>query len=109
VAHNLLWGQFERPGQHDLVVLCAQGSLASLYVFWGGDVGRLEELPFGGAGDTITAGTADDILGHAAPNARIDEAMPQRIDHEAIEVGTEKGSIYYYRYQDRWFAATGAD
>ena len=110
LSHNLVWGRFEKPGQRDLAVLCAKDSAATLYVFWAGDVERLEALPFGRAGRDMRLGAPADIEGHAAPNARIDEGTPPSVDHDAIEVAAgECCSTYYYRYNGRWFTAAGAD
>jgi hypothetical protein len=108
--HNLLWGEFERRGQRDLLVLCARDSDARAYIFWNAVAERVAMLPFGGAGDTITIGTAPDIERHADPDARLDATMPRALDHDAIEVGCcECCSSFFYLHQGRWFVAPGAD
>lgn len=109
-AHNLVWGEFDHRGQRDLVVLCAHEGSANAYIFWAGDVGRLELLPFGQPGHTLTIGTAEGIEAHAEADARTAPDMPAAIDHDAIEDGCcECCSSYYYRHRGRWYRAAGAD
>lgn len=108
--HNVLWGEFDHRGQRDLVVLCVHGDSAKAYVFWDRDVSRVEKLPFGNVGYTLSLGTSEGIEAHAAPNARVKAGMPLTVEHDAIEVGCcECCSEYYYRYRGQWFRAPGAD
>ena len=121
--HNVISGEFERPGQTDWAVLCSIKGTSSLLVFWDGRAADVEQVPGGtvpdevylqgvgggrfGFGRLIQAVGRDVILRYLADNTG-EESSP--IDHQGInDAFLEKGSTVHYRSGGQWLRLPGAD
>jgi hypothetical protein len=109
--HNVIRGQFARPGQTDWAVLCSVHRVSSILVYWNGseknpaeldrgdDQGRLQHLGNGviGYSRQIAAVGAKGILAYYAAFGGM---KPPPIDHLGIEdafVGKASEILYYFR------------
>ena len=111
---NVIRGEFARPGQTDWAALCYCKGFLALYVFWKGSevdvavVGRRQfpaALPV--AFETAIAPVnrkyiSDHHRAYGGPK-------PPPIDHQGIESGGEKASMFLYYYQSKWLTLQGAD
>jgi hypothetical protein len=106
--HNIIWGEFERPGQRDLCVQCATAAGVTVYVYWGGEAARVERVPVVGRG--LTVADPDAIRDLLDPSAPLADDMPRIIDHDGIEAAVgECCSAIFYKHQGRWYSHPGAD
>jgi len=118
--HNVVHGQFARPGQIDWAVLCSRRDTSTILVFWRGaadsvaelapaaDRNYLQEMPEGIV-YSRGLGVADAryIRQHYA---RYGGPSPPPLDHDGIDDGFEgKASEVHYSYRGRWLTLTGAD
>jgi hypothetical protein len=103
------WGEFERPGQRDVAVLCVHADHSSnVYMFWNADPARMETMPI--SGSFVAKVDLEEL------RSRIDSALPRQPDmpaavtHDGLEVGCcECCSGLYYRHEGKWFSLPGAD
>jgi len=119
--HNVIHGEFARPGQTDWAVLCSTGRVSSILVFWNGsptnpaeisktkDMDRLQ----GWGGEKIVYSWVimptgrKSIMEHY--NAYGGE-KPPAIDHQGIDDAFYgKASVIQYFYHGKWLHLTGAD
>jgi hypothetical protein len=119
--HNVIRGQFAKPGQSDWAVLCSVDGISSILVFWNGaaknpavlstgkDIDRLQ----GWVGDTIVYSCAlspqgkDYILEHYKAYGG---PKPPPVDHQGIDDAFYgKASVVRYFYKGQWLELTGAD
>ena len=119
--HNVIRGEFAKPGQTDWAVLCSINRVSSILVYWNGseknpaeigkgeDQGRLQTL----GGSTIGYSRllspvgAKSILAYYAD---FGGTKPPPIDHLGIEdafVG--KASVIHYYSAGKWLRLQGAD
>jgi hypothetical protein len=120
--HNVIKGEFSKPGQTDWAVVCSIGRVSSVLVFWNGseanpaelakrkDLDRLQSW----AGDKIVFSSAiapvgrEYILEHY--KAYGGETPPAMIEHQGInDVDYGKASEVLYFYRGKWLHLTGAD
>jgi hypothetical protein len=111
--HNVIEGEFARPGQTDWAVLCSSRGFISLLVFWNGSERKPTQLwtsPEGG-GSQIFAGfirpVGEELImrhyrAYGGPK-------PPPIGHEGIESGGESASVVFYCYRGKWLRLQGAD
>lgn len=119
--HNVIKGEFSKPGQADWAALCSAGGVSSVLVFWNGsetnpaeiakrnDVDRLQS--WGGNRIVYSSAIAPVgrgyILGHYRAYGG---EKPPAIDHEGInDLFYGKASEVLYFYRGRWLHLTGAD
>lgn len=110
--HNVIRGQFARPGQTDWAVLCSVGPVSTILVFWSGsernpaalaaipDADRLYSREIRAVGRQFIL---QHFQAHGGPK-------PPPIDHQAIDdafVG--KASVVFYWHRGKWLELTGAD
>ncbi len=118
--HNVVHGQFARPGQTDWAVLCSRNDTSTILVFWRGaadsvaelakaaDRNYLQGMPEGivysrGLGVADTTDIRRLYSSYGGPE-------PPPLDHDGIDDGFEgKASEVHYWYRDHWIELTGAD
>jgi hypothetical protein len=119
--HNVIKGEFSKPGQTDWAVLCSVGRVSSVLVFWNGsetnpaeiagrnDVDRLQ----GWGGDKIIYSSAITPVGRGyilEHYKAYGGEKPPAIDHEGInDLFYGKASEVLYFYRGKWLHLTGAD
>lgn len=119
--HNVIRGEFARPGQTDWAVLCSINRVSSILVYWnaseknpaeidtGDDQSRLQYLGAGviGYSRVIAPVGAKGISVH---NADFPGARQPPIDHLGIEdIFVEKASEIRYYSGGEWIRLQGAD
>ena len=132
--HNVVRGEFARPGQTDWAVLCSVNQtsrlssfwtdphyVSSILVFWSGseknpaEVAPMEDRNY-------LQGISADQIGFSRGIRPVGKefimrhyrayggATPPPIDHQGIDDAfIEKGSVTWYFYQGNWLKLTGAD
>lgn len=118
--HNVIKGEFEKPGQKDWAVLCSRNYSSSILIFWGGQVSCPSEILSSpdrswlqntgeGIGYSRVIATVDlkFIFKHIVPN---EESSPAPITHQGINQSfVGKGSTVQYCVQGKWIELPGAD
>ncbi|HXI24759.1 MAG TPA: hypothetical protein VNG71_12925, partial [Pyrinomonadaceae bacterium] len=120
--HNVIKGNFKRPGQTDWAVLCSRQRTSSIMTFWGGSAESFSEIAkisddvflqtIDGRGTigffrAISPASKTYILQHYR---EYHGPKPPPLNHQGIEDGfLEKGSTIYYHYRGRWRELQGAD
>jgi hypothetical protein len=117
--HNVVSGEFARPGQKDWAVLCSRAGHSTLLVFWGAMADSVAELA--SAPDLISL-QGDGKIGFSRRISVVGREYildhyreyggpkPPPIDHDGIDdafVG--KASVVRYYYKGEWLTLTGAD
>ena len=119
--HNVIKGEFARPGQTDWAILCSIGGVSSILVYWNGaaanpaQLAEMEDFGF------LQASGAEGII-YSRAIAPVDRAYilqhyqwyggtkPPPLDHQGIDDAfVEKGSVVFYFYGGKWLQLTGAD
>ena len=119
--HNVIRGEFARPGQTDWAALCSINRVSKILVYWGGSENKPAEI--GGTEDKGFLQTlGDGVIGYSrliapvggksilAYYAEFGGPKPPPIDHQGIEdafVG--KASVIRYFYGGNWLTLQGAD
>ena len=121
--HNVISGQFRRPGQTDWAIVCSIDRISSILVFWNGSAADVENLNGDRRPDRdylqdigdhrlgfswlISAVGKKYILDHYAWHGGPE---PPRIDHEGINSAfVGKASTILYWYKGEWLHLQGAD
>ena len=119
--HNVIKGQFAKPGQTDWAVLCSVGGSSSILVFWNGseknpaDLAKMEDRNYlqGITTDEIRysrgirAAGGDFIIRHYKAYGG---PTPPPIDHDGIDDAyIEKASVTHYYEHGKWLRFIGAD
>ena len=119
--HNVIKGEFAKPGQTDWAVLCSVKGVSSILVFWNGSerspaaIASLEDRGFlqGITADEIGYSRGirsvgkDFIMGHYQAYGG---PLPPPIDHQGIDDAfIEKASATWYFHGGKWLKLTGAD
>lgn len=119
--HNVIRGEFARPGQIDWAALCSKEGKSSIVVFWGkrsacpAELAPADDKGFlqGIGGDRIgysrllSAVGRDFILQHYQAYGG---PKPPPINHTGIDDAfAEKASTVLYCYQGKWLTLTGSD
>ena len=120
-AHNVVKGEFAKPGQTDWAVLCSVKGVSTILVFWNGaadhpaEIARLEDRIFlqGISPDKIAYSRQIAPVGRDFIKRHYDGyggPKPPPIDHQGIDDAyVEKASSVWYFYRARWLKLTGAD
>ena len=119
--HNVINGEFAKPGQMDWAVLCSVNGISRILVFWSGsgknpsEIALLEDRVFlqslGGARIGYSRGISpvgrDFIMRHYQAYGG---PTPPPIDHQGIDDAfIEKASVTWYFHGGKWWKLTGAD
>lgn len=123
-SHNVISGQFRRPGQTDWAIVCSINRASSILIFWNGSAADVENLNEGEGGPD-----RDYLQGMGDPRLRYNWLIsavgkkyildhyswyggpkPPPIDHEGIDSAfAGKGSTILYWYKGEWLHLQGAD
>jgi hypothetical protein len=119
--HNVIKGEFAKPGQTDWAVLCSVGGVSSILVFWNGSMANPAQIGEMKDFDSLQDSGADGIT-YSRAVAPVDRAYilqhyqayggtkPPPLDHHGInDEFVEKGSIVLYFYRGKWLQLMGAD
>ena len=120
--NNVIQGEFTRPGQQDVAVVCSDGERSRILVFWGGpsscpsELAEEEERRFlyqtgpGGKWEYYRSLAPVD-LGYIVDHYEAyGGTTPPPINHEGInDAFEEKASVVHYCYEGKWLELTGAD
>jgi len=119
--HNVVNGSFERRGQTDWAVVCSNGDVSRILVFWGASAARVAELESSQDRDWLQSG-ADGRIEYSRKIEPVGQQYiiqhyeayggekPPPIDHEGINnIFEGKASVVLYFYQGKWLKLTGAD
>ena len=117
--HNVIRGEFEKPGQHDWAVLCLQKNTSIIFVYWNGSVKSPAQLA--PVDETITSSKNGyyrilQVVGEKFIRSHYDAAasemdpLPTVLNHDAIDDGIfEKGSSVHYFLNGKWLNLAGSD
>jgi hypothetical protein len=119
--HNVIKGEFAKPGQLDWAVLCSVERVSSILVFWDGselepaeiektkDIDRLQSW----GGDKIVYSREITAIGEKQIleyYRAFGGEKPPPIDHPGIDDAFfGKASVVRYFYRGKWLHLTGAD
>ena len=119
--HNVVEGEFARPGQTDWAVLCSVNRVSSILVFFNGSEKNVHEIARTEDRNYLQ-GIAADRIGFSRGIRPVGKEFimrhyrayggttPPPIDHQGIDDAfIEKGSVTWYFYQGNWLKLTGAD
>ncbi len=119
--HNIIKGEFSKPGQTDWAILCSIGGVSSILVFWNGSTANPAQIAKMKDIDRLQDSGADGIT-YGRAIAPVDRAYilqhhqayggtnPPPLDHKGInDAFAEKGSVVLYFYRGKWLQLTGAD
>lgn len=119
--HNVVRGEFAKPGQTDWAVLCSINRVSTILMFWNGsgkdpaEIARMADI------DRLQGITADQI-GYSRGISAVGKTFimdhyrayggpePPLIDHRGIDDAfIEKASVTLYYHSGKWLRLTGAD
>jgi hypothetical protein len=119
--HNVIKGEFAKPGQTDWAVLCSVKGTSSILIFWDGS--EINPAQIESQDDKYRLqGDAENKMVYSRAIEPVDKSYimkhyaayggpkPPPIDHQGIDdefVG--KASVVWYFYQGKWLHLTGAD
>jgi hypothetical protein len=119
--HNVIKGEFAKPGQTDWAVLCSVNGVSTILVFWNGsennpaaiapagDLNYLQGITETEIGYSrgISAVGKDFIMHHYQASGG---PVPPPIDHQGIDDAfIEKASVTWYFHAGKWMTLSGAD
>jgi hypothetical protein len=119
--HNVIRGQFAKPGQTDWAVLCSVNGVSAILVFWNASEKNPAEIARqadrdrlqGAGGDTIVYSRAISAVGKSfilEHYRAYGGPQPPPLDHQGIDDAfVEKASVVLYFHQGKWLELTGAD
>ena len=119
--HNVIKGEFAKPGQTDWAVLCSIGRVSSILVFWNGSETNVAEVEKakdfdrlqGWGGDKIVYDWAISSVGKEFIMDRykgFGGEKPPPIDHQGInDAMVGKASVVLYFYKGKWLRLSGDD
>lgn len=119
--HNVIQGEFAKPGQTDWAVLCSTGRVTSILVFWNGSALNPVEIAKANDLDRLQGWGGEKIV-YDWVISPVDRKFimqhytayggekPPPIDHQGVEDAIYgKGSSVLYFYRGKWLHLTGAD
>jgi len=119
--HNVIRGEFAKPGQTDWAVLCSVKGVSSILVFWNSseknpaEIARMEDRIFlqGITAEGVGLSRAIDPVGKDFITRHYDAyggPKPPPINHQGVNDSfVEKASEVWYFYAGKWLKLTGAD
>jgi len=119
--HNVIRGEFAKPGQTDWAVLCSVKGVSTIVVFWNGSERNPAEI--GGMEDrNFLQGITASEIGYSRGISPVGKDFivrhynayggpkPPPIDHQGIDDAfIEKTSVVWYFHNGQWLKLTGAD
>ena len=121
--HNVIHGEFRRPGQHDWAVLCSKSGSSTILVYWAGSPSDVEALADPSSDTRWMQYIVDDRVGFSRLIASVAKSgiiagyeayregpKPPPIDHNGIsDAFAEKASTVFYWYDGEWLRLAGSD
>lgn len=119
--HNVIQGEFAKPGQTDWAVLCSIGRVSSILVFWNGSAVNPAEIAKRKDVDRLQGWGGEKIVysWKIAPIGRkqimdyyngFGGEKPPPMDHQGVDDQfCGKASVVLYFYHGKWLHLTGAD
>ena len=119
--HNVVRGEFVKPGQTDWAVLCSRGGASTILVFWNGsgtapaEIAKAEDRNYLqgitpsqiGFSRGIRAVGREFIMRHYQAYGG---PAPPTVEHQGIDDAfIEKASVTHYFHNGKWLQLTGAD
>jgi hypothetical protein len=119
--HNVIKGEFSKPGQTDWAVLCSVNRVSSILTFWNGSETNPSEIATRPDAYSVQ-GWTDNKMVYSRRITPVGQGYimehynayggekPPPMDHQGIDdafVG--KGSEVLYFYQGKWLHLSGAD
>jgi hypothetical protein len=119
--HNVIKGEFSKPGQTDWAVLCSIGGVSSILIFWNGSTLKPAEIEKAPDQDRLQSWGGDKIV-YSRAITPVDAKYiqdhyqayggekPPPINHQGVDdafVG--KASVVLYLDRDKWLHLSGAD
>lgn len=121
LPHNLIRGEFARPGQQDWAALCSRAGVSQIVVFWSGGAGGVDSLAMH-EDESFLQEVAPDQIGYSRRIGVADSTFIQEhnatlrigtlpaLDHQGIDDAFfEKGSSVFYHTDGSWIELAGAD
>lgn len=119
--HNVIEGEFAKPGQTDWAILCSIGGVSTVLVYWNGSAANPAQIEAMEDSSRLQDSGADGIV-YSREIAPVDRTYivqhyrayggtkPPPIDHQGInDAFVEKGSVVLYFFRGKWLHLTGAD
>lgn len=119
--HNVIKGEFAKPGQTDWAVLCSVRGTSSILVYWNGSAADPTQLAPVQDSDRLQSWTENKMV-YSRKIATVDRAFimehyrtyggetPPPIDHHGVDDAFYgKASEVHYLHQGKWLRLTGAD
>ena len=119
--HNVIRGQFAKPGQTDWAVLCSVNSVSTILVFWNASEKNPAEIARMADIDRLQSDVGDKIV-YSRAISPVGESFilqhyqayggpqPPPLDHQGIDDAfVEKASVVLYFHQGKWLTLTGSD
>jgi hypothetical protein len=120
--HNVIKGNFERPGQTDWAVLCSRLRISSILIFWGGSAKSISQIAKAPDEAFLQTIDANEKIGFSRRIMRANKdyilehyrnyhgPKPPPIHHQGIDDAfLEKASTIHYYFRGRWRELQGAD
>ncbi|WP_321472288.1 hypothetical protein [uncultured Paludibaculum sp.] len=119
--HNVLKGEFAKPGQTDWAVLCSVKGVSRILVFWNGS--EKDPAAIASSEDrNYLQGISETAIGYSRGISAVGKDVIERhhrayggptpppIDHQGIDDAfLEKASVTWYFHGGRWMKLTGSD
>ena len=119
--HNVINGEFAKPGQTDWAVLCSVNRISSILVFWNGSEKNPAEVERGKDIDLLQ-GWGDDKIVYSRKISPVGNGYimehyaayggekPPPLDHKGVDDAFYgKASVVRYFNRGKWLRLTGAD
>lgn len=119
--HNVVRGEFARPGQTDWAVLCSRDGASTILVFWNGsgtapaEIAKAEDRNY-------LQGISSSLIGFSRGIRAVGREFimrhyqayggpaPPPVEHQGIDDAfIEKASVTHYFHNGKWLQLTGAD
>jgi hypothetical protein len=117
--HNVISGAFQVAGRKDWAILCSINKESRIFIYQGGSVANVYELPNSLQPDNVRFQTGVGYSRMIAPadaeaityyKEEFDGPEPPPIDHDGIEDAfVEKASAILYWHNGRWHRLAGQD
>ncbi len=119
--HNVIQGEFAKPGQTDWAVLCSLNGASSVLVFWNGSAANAAQIE-ARTDDASLQSWTDGKMVYSRKIEPVGKTYimdhyrayggekPPPIDHQGVnDIFVGKASVVLYFYRGKWLHLSGAD